>query len=203
MENKEKKKEFVAKQNEKFVQASCELKRIMIAQDVLDQLKAKKMIANAGNYIKVNILNDELGHHRDLDDYTNKFKGKELQEVIQEEHIQCSVCGIGACFTSLINLNDNYTLTEDRIYMLSRTTSSQNEIHRVLLDYFSKAQMLLIETAFEANDLAHSIREDCTNLNDREITEKAINFGKKYKTDNNRLKAIMTNIIKNQGTFLL
>ena len=189
--------------NKEFTEASVEMKRVIIAKDVIKQIIANKFKAETGKYMRftydgISMFPDSI--FRNLVEIKGR-KECELQEIIQDENIKCRVCALGSCFLSLINLNDNYKLNEDISYILSGVERTQHEIAKVLSPYFSISQLRLMENTFEANDLPGYIRHDCIELNGIELTDKAMNFGSVYIKDNDRLIAIMQNIIDNNGEF--
>ena len=86
---------------------------------------------------------------------------------------RCEVCGIGACFLSYIRLFNNATVRQViRAYSASMIDKMQ--------DVFSRSTLEDIERAFESED----------------------GLKKRYRNDNQRLRAIMLNIVRNNGIFV-
>lgn len=169
-----------------FNRLSKKNKRIAIAKDVIAQIKAEKIYGAGGNFIR----------SAELSNYLSKLRGKRsLQELLP--NYTCAVCAKGALFYSdIINRNN---------YNVSTYFSIQNDDCVDKLDYFDKIQLDLIEIAFEGQTYEHSdttLRCASSNGNAYKIILGAINFGRKHFNGNDRLKAIMQNIIDNDGTFL-
>lgn len=171
---------LVLKRNKKFADASKAEQRVMIAKDVIAAIKASKYSAEQGTWVDI------------LDYNATKFEeGKELQAVIKDPAFSCNVCAIGACFTSAVKLGDNCKINEDMT--LDRGVDIGNrgfDKDPVIRRYFTPAQVSLIECAFELGGGWAGNTSDA-----------AAAFGEKYDYDDDRLVAIMENIVKNNGTF--
>lgn len=133
----------------------------------------------------------------------------------------CQVCALGACFLSYIRLYNNFSLGQlvgtfsDRVSEDESFEVDYHDMTKELETIFTPAQMCLIETAFEKvciNDdaLLDSYYCECEDgddydrdeyTTDAEI-EAAVLFGQKYENVRLRLRAIMKNIVKNDGLFI-
>lgn len=176
----------IKKLNAEFKKASKAQKRVMIAQDVLAQLKAKRYVAESGCWVKPNIdsaWEQKLSHH------------DSVQELFIEQKIEsCNVCALGGLFMSCTNFNNN-TLLEDLDFASSELGDLIEEVKlsNKLNKIFSVKQLKLIEVYFEGNDGYF--------YENREYdTVKA--FYIKYPSDKKRLQLIMENIVENEGTFV-
>jgi hypothetical protein len=153
-------------------------KRKALAWDVIYQVNVKKVKASPGNYCPNDI---EL-------DYK-----VESQKILSSTDNSCKVCAMGALMTvDILNRNS------------FKGAWSGFTIEHRFDGIFSQFQLRLIETAFE-----QGIVKTITGLYDysrhREtpIAKKAIAFGRKFRNNNNRLIAIMNNIIEDEkGLFL-
>lgn len=157
--------------------------RVLIAKDVLKQIKVGKYKPKVGSYTS---LPGDLN-----------ISDKSVQEnfnLIQN----CEVCALGCCLLSITKFKNKLSFSEltDEYY----NTKTRNLFSSI----FSASQIALIEAAFEK-------RTTCIPWADKVNGEDAENkvkhiykatwFGKQYEDSTERLKAIMKNIITNKGTF--
>lgn len=95
----------------------------------------------------------------------------------------CKACALGSMFVGLTT----------RVKDLSvKGHQCRSHITEDLSKYFSDIQLDMVESAFEQREMgwAHSYK-----------TRPAKEFGNKYSDSDDRLRAIMQNIIDNNGTF--
>lgn len=189
--------EIIKDSNKAFKSMSKADKRVTIAKDVIAQLKAKKFVAKASHGYFNSAKVDKKIDNSNVNDHF------ELQDVIKDRGVTCKVCGIGSLFACEVLRNDNFKIQKDYSWQSDATSFIDDEtIAKRLVGIFDRGQLDLIEAAFEkriVNDKTNTLEdwnEDPTNLGD-----KALNFGKRYHKDNDRMIAIMENIIKNKGTF--
>lgn len=172
-----------------FKRLSKSKKAILVAQDVLQQIKAKKYIPAKGSYI-INVQ-----HNIEEGDIRKQF----------DKIKTCKACALGSMLLSCINLGNNIT-TDDLYLDMAGSVGGINspKISELFTSIFDPYQLLLIETCFESNNGSEKYADDVLNqkLSDDDI-DKCQNFYCKYTTDLNRLKAICNNIIKNNGVFKL
>lgn len=170
------------KLNEKFKKATKAQKRVMIAQDVLAQIKTKRYFAESGCWVQPNINAACEKNLKDEDSVQELFAKKKIKS--------CNVCALGGLFMSCINLNNNTTIEDlkkefyigDFVYDDSKISNGLNRI-------FTQKQLILIESYFEGSE-GYFKGDD----------EKTVIFLESY-NDNERLEMIMQNIIDNNGTF--
>jgi len=177
----------INKLNEQFKKATKAQKRVMIAQDVLAQLKAKRYVAESGCWVQPNIHSaweQKLSHH------------DSVQELFIEQKIEsCNVCALGGLFMSCTNFNNN-TLLEDldsASSELGDLIEEEEKLSNKLNKIFSTDQLKLIETYFEANG---------GYFRDYDEDGRIEVFYNKYPSDKKRLQLIMENIVENNGTFV-
>lgn len=178
----------IKKRNSIFDNASPEQKRVMIAQDVLDQIKAKRYIAKSGTWV-------DPQYNRNVSVKNTDSVQKLFADNVIEK---CDVCALGGMFMSCTNLNNNVsvkTLNNINGYnnvglgdRIKKNTKLPNELNRI----FSKDQLTLIEIYFEGGSGWFLSDDDDPHV---------FNFFEQ-KTATQRLVAIMKNIIKNNGTFV-
>ena len=102
------------------------------------------------------------------------------------EQQACRVCGIGSLFVSKCLKMNN-----------SNIHYQTGDIHKDLADFFSIRQLELIESAFEVSYFHYGVFY----IGKEEKTKSAIGFGQKYNNPEDRLVAIMENVVKNCGIF--
>lgn len=166
--------------NDKFKSLSRAEQRVLIAKDVLVQIRAKKYRPNAGSYVN----------------FGKYFPGDEsIQKHIDE--VTCNCCALGACLLSTTKYKNKLDFSDT--YRLDATNDSWG----LLKDIFSPRQLTMIEYAFEVSSVGTRVGENYYGTHiDSELEDKCIAFGKvNYDSDKKRLIAIMKNIIKNKGTF--
>lgn len=191
----EKINEALRKSNAAFKKATKAEKRVMIAKDVLAQIKAKRYIAESGTWVDANwnILSEIDGT-------------ESVQKLFADRTIEtCNVCALGGLFMSCTNLNNN-TCVDDINYggegselgaMIEYGDTLSNGLNKI----FSKKQLQLIEVYFERGDgwfgedgfSGDYIGEDSRHVKD---------FNDAYPDDDERLVEIMKNIVANDGTFV-
>ena len=174
--------------NAEFKKATKAQKRVMIAQDVLAQLKAKRYVAESGCWVQAN-YNSAVP----LADI--KYKDS-VQDLFAEKTIEsCNVCALGGLFMSCTNFNNN-TLLEDLDDVsedLGALVDEEEKLSNKLNKIFSTPQLKLIETYFEANG---------GYFRDYDEDNRIEAFYNKHPSDKKRLQLIMENIVENEGTFV-
>lgn len=169
--------------------------RIAIAKDVLAQLKLKKLRPEVGWWAD----DSRLGGLEDWAwkkiDEANVPEGGTCTLNTQDysKNIKsCRVCALGAIFMGISNLYGvNITGVDPDMYEVFENLSKSP-----LQEYFSKDQLHLLECAFEGGGGAHDIYTI-----DKKLRGFALAFHYGFQSDKDRLKAIMENIIENNGTF--
>lgn len=156
-------------------------RRVAIAKDVLKHLRTMRIAA--GQYLHGYI---ESG----IDN------GEDAQARLPEIRKKCNVCAMGACLLGHIG-------AFDRLKMNSMFTSygsplvDREEIVEILKNSFQKSDLLLIEAAFEKTYYSWTL-----DVLSKEKILAAVRFGRKNGPPRKRLKAIMRNIVKNNGDFI-
>ena len=176
----------INKLNEQFKKATKAQKRVMIAQDVLAQLKTKRYVAESGCWVQPNYYPD----WKQLSDKDS------VQELFAAEKIEsCNVCALGGLFMSCTNFNNNtlledlYDVSGDLGNLIDEKVNLSNKLNKI----FSTSQLKLIETYFEANG---------GYFRDYDEDGRIEAFYNKHSSDKKRLQLIMENIVENEGTFV-
>ena len=90
----------INKLNAEFKKATKAQKRVMIAQDVLAQLKAKRYVAESGCWVQAN-------YNTAVPLADIKYKDS-VKELFAEKTIEsCNVCALGGLFMSCTNCTKN------------------------------------------------------------------------------------------------
>lgn len=154
--------------------------RVAIAKDVLARLD--QMFIQTGRYIAV---------------VNNRFRvspGQELQPIVDQLEANCRVCALGGMLLSFIRLFDK--IKSDDIESNLFNCATPTEVYEPLSEVFEDEQLVLIEAAFEKRDGLPSMYNYTEGF-----LRPAVKFGYQYDDPKDRLKAIMENIVENDGEF--
>jgi len=176
--------------NKGFARLSKQAKRVAIAKDVIAQIKLDVYNAKTGVYVS----NLDIP---DVDDAS----GMQLCELLIPG-TTCDVCARGALFCSLVRKQNNVTLDDVGIDSYYGNDIDPYNFEDSENDIWGNDQIGLIESAFECKNMWYGGTDDYDSEDNESKTEKAIAFGKKYKSAESRMIGIMENIIKNKGTFV-
>jgi hypothetical protein len=181
-------------------------KRVEIAKDVLKQIKANKYKPTSGIWVSDadgNEVNDLIYRARDKDwDAPVDLK----KDVVCQLNGKCDVCALGSLFVSAI---DKFNHTKLNPNCSVDFTEHQDSDYNPLLKWFSAKQLLLIESTFEGGHGGWAENAVDVLSNKKlfywcNVIQPAIyNYCNKYPDATSRLKAIMNNIVRNKGTFVL
>lgn len=156
-------------------------KAVTIAKDVISLLNMHLIKAKTGDYVSLVASEEE-------------WDIKSLQKILKKRSKTknpkpCFTCGIGACLVARIWKKNNFNIDSDNFY------TDRGAVEDGLKDTFSERELDLIESAFEmiVGSMDGNIEYEQWD---------AVRFGKQYKSDRNRLIAIMNNIIENKGRFI-
>jgi hypothetical protein len=208
----------IAKREAIFKKATVTQKRVLIAKDVIAQIKAKKIKPESGSFVQVEkvkgfISSGEADKRTGAWNYAmNRLSDSEgsdadVRQLYLDNTIQqCSCCALGGMFMSCTLYNNNTTV-DDLCYAGADIgdvilEAGDNSLPNGLDKFFSVAQLKLIEQTFEGNQGAiNSSTDDGTGEIIDKFSPRAEAFYTKYKKPKDRLIAIMQNIIANNGTF--
>jgi hypothetical protein len=177
-------KEALAKEKAeaKFQAASPAEKRVLIAKDVLAQMATKRIRPIYGKWLDgMNVL----------DKYGNVDFSKQLDQSIKDSSTGCSACAAGAIFACAVLRKDAITVGEAGYDDDGGGVYDGGNIWSYLRGIFPAEMLDRIETAFEMDGGA------------QHAGEKYASFKPGIKSPNGRMKAIMQNIIKNRGEFVV
>lgn len=117
--------------------------RVKVAKDVLLQIRLKKYKPTNGTYCKLEVDNPA------------KYKVGDSLQAIFPEIKECTVCGLGAVFMSLIHLTNDFALKgNDTLYSGNNIRSGElrvfgYQLKEKLTDIFTEKQIADIEACFE------------------------------------------------------
>jgi hypothetical protein len=166
----------------RFEDLSPAEKRVVIAQDVIKQIRLKNITPVRGltlAYIEGN-----------YSDYNYNKNG-------------CRACAVGSLFVAQMlkeqhdNVND--VLSE---YSRNENITAVTIRSQIIRKYFSSIQERLIESAFEVHSYLREGQDGYNEPVSHNLMDAAVEFGEQYEDATDRLVAIMENIIENKGCFV-
>tara|TARA_R110000868_G_scaffold1729_1_gene13860 strand:- start:956 stop:1504 length:549 start_codon:yes stop_codon:yes gene_type:complete len=169
--------------NNIFTKATKKEKKILIAKDILANLKLKKYIANSGSYFDKATLGDTIGYESDLQENFNKIEN-------------CYCCQLGACLLSSTKFQNK--LTPDDL------SGSNSSSWKQLLNIFTIRELAIMEQCFEGGsyfDQSIVAYDTFQYVLDSDLKEKCDDFQYHFDSDEDRMKAICNNIIKGKQIY--
>lgn len=162
-------------------------KRVLIALDVLARLKKGNYIARSRVWAKIPVRREEVENKLQVCDILDKKV--------------CECCALGSILLSEIAFNNHYELNGYNYNEKGATLYIDlDEREEELKKIFSNVQLVLIEIAFEGGNGCYNFNS-LSNDNRERYYDKAVSFYNKYSDADERLEAIMNNIVENKGTF--
>ena len=161
-----------------FNSLPASVRRQLIALDVIDSIIASSYIPKTGSYIETSF---------DSFDKSIKESPKE----------KCEVCQLGALIISLCKTTNDLTYKDAERALWGGSIELQYEKFDKL---FSQKQFFYIESAFERSIYGERYAWFHPTKEEGEFFEK---WGDEYPKADDRMIAIMYNIIRNDGTFIL
>lgn len=164
--------------------------RIAVAKDVLSALRTKKIKPAEGEFVRPSVCPTDLS------------ASKKVAATIQKD---CVVCNLGAMFVSLVKLDNKF-----QFEWLEDPCSGNQEVYiryplPRMRDLFSAQQLILIEHAFEGPDsgyITDHFREYDPNAEvPQRLQDAAYKFYESHSDPAKRMRAVMQNIVKNEGVF--
>ncbi len=174
---------LIKKNNALMSKSTKAEKRVLIAKDVLKQIKIHKFDPQSGAWFDSSVL-----------ELHNLYDDDSAQPALLMEQPTCNVCALGGLFLSTIRLNNKCPvreLLESECDLGGRISEGDSTLNKI----FSIKQLQLIEATFEVNGGAYRASQS--------KYDRVGDFYTKYPDVKDRLVAIMKNIIKNKGTFIL
>jgi hypothetical protein len=190
--------------NRRFQKLTGPQKRVRIAKDVLAAIAAKRIVARTGYY-----LNLDLSFEAEHD--SGKYVGNSLTPVEEfAENNVCSACALGSMMICLASRTNDM-----KVGQLTSTAMAFEAIRNKLTSVFADSQIALIESAFDDAALTpekFGLYGDMKFMEQQETAREwwrtAFPIAEKDRRGPNasnaeeRLVAIMRNIVQNDGTFV-
>jgi hypothetical protein len=200
----------IKRRNELFDGKTNAEKRVLIALDVIAQIKTKRFVPASG--VWASTTNPKL---------TSVGSDGSIRDILIADDTKCSCCALGGIMLSCTLFNNREPVSEwhGKFDDLGDALGDSNtKFYNGLTKIFSKSQLELIETAFELglgyylfdySDVnVHgdgSLKWDAYENPSLTKAERklyyAVKFGKLHASYANRMIAIMENIVKNGGRF--
>lgn len=163
-------------------------KRVLLAKDALAQVEKKRIKPTLSCWVNV-------------PDKTTV--GENVQEAVLDNKLKCQCCALGGLLLSATLYKNKIKVDSDGLFGNAQIGDLQysaiymgNVSDKLKFEgLFGVDQLALIEQAFEVGRGFFTEER-------RPIDEKAVAFGNRYKSARGRFKAIMENIIQNNGTFV-
>lgn len=206
---------------EEFNALSREQKKVLVAQDILDQLEVKKYTASRGSYVNMYNVN------------ADKVESSAREQLI-DGSIHCEVCARGALFLSSVRYKNKINLLDARraiFYYNDEPDLGRISATDFMEDVFTKQEQGIMEAIFE-NSVRYivsgydfeldgcayededingnpyptefiELRDKFHNYYDKIVDDYAKRDDENERRDEFVLKAMMQNIIDNNGTLTL
>jgi len=176
-------------------------RRIIVIKDALAQIRSNKLIPRRG--VVVDFLD------RSIFDRERRIDAKPLIEELFKTQVEiCNTCARGALLISTIHKENNFQLCD---FEIGGAFDPDSKTDTRLLELFSERQLAMIEEAFEYGtfeddqDLEGSIYHYNQLTDEFHFTQEELRmlheFHEQYLSDEERLIAILKNMLKNRGIF--
>ncbi len=200
--------------NAEFKKATPQQKRVMIAKDVIATINTKKITIDTGSFISIFV--PAFQHAEEEDEEAIKLVNIPVDAKVNDllsnnKQVSCDCCAVGAAVLSCMRLTDmpvakgfnEKKLVPALIDNYGTLDLEGEDAFRILRKFFSKKQVNMIEWCFETSSgwVGNQQYESTSYYDNNEDYQRALAFGKKYRSSEKRLLAIMDNIIANNGTF--
>lgn len=206
----------IEKRNKRFKAADAAGKRVLIAQDVIDQIKRRKIQPARGTWVGVPYYFRNVSRAQ-IRKETQWIDDRSVREDFLTGVVgKCECCALGAMFMSC-TLNNNKTTFDDlnRVgYSLGDAIAAEQEygeeqsgLENGITKFFPYEQLIAIEQAFEGGKGKWTLQKfDEHNgvpvpYEPNTFEQRLLDWSVKYPKPRDRLLAIMRNIVDNNGTF--
>ena len=185
----------IARRNRVFKAASAAKKRVLIAKDVIEQINAGRYFPSPGTWVE-----PTYSDGRWLNIVNTFGEDASVRELFLSEKISmCDCCALGGMFMSCTLYNNQTTAEqfEEEVGFggnLPDLVPKRGKISNGLNKFFDPKQLKLIEAAFEGNIGAFQFRASA-------LCEKLYAWSDRYPAAEERMIAIMENIVTNKGVF--
>lgn len=181
----------MTERNEAFAKLTPEQKRVAIANDVLGYLEAQRIKATPGTYMRLTGIG-------------NVSDEEQICSVIATA-ANCNVCALGATFMAAVDRANALNIEHVGVSRWGGDLEiSYGDMSDYLCQFFDEGQLLMIEAAFEGHDPHCDLDDDTLDATTRMFswTEDAEGGDAICATPPaDRMRAIMQNIVANNGRF--
>lgn len=201
----------INRRNKLFAAADNAGKRVLIAKDVIAQLKLRRFKAQSGAWVHFGTaLHAKWNKAQHITGNLNVLTESVREKFLANKMPSCSCCALGGMFMSCTLLNNRTTIQQLNVasYDLGdaiespETYADDGVFSNGLTTFFSTAQLKLIECAFEGtHGYFYKPLYPGQQRAYAASTTAALTWYDKYPDAKKRLIAIMRNIIDNNGTF--
>ena len=167
-------------------------RKVVLCKDVLARIELEKLTVAQGSYMG-NVYNLPAVASKPEAEFSGSVTPDDC--LLMEKH--CAVCARGALLLSRIRLFNS--VEWDDLKVNDNLRINQYQTSKVLSEAFYPEELLAIEAAFEAEE---GEENDGFIGEDEEYSWDCIEFGLEEEYPDDRLVAIMHNIIENNGEFL-
>lgn len=170
-------------------------KAVLVAKDIIQQIKKGKYLAVTGCYINAYFTDTRIKRKDQIQKHLKKI-----------DH--CQVCQVGATLMSYIKLGNKLTFEDLRIHnnYVGITELDNEEVKKAILSIFTKRTIAMMEICFEQeyNAGCMNIARDIFDykLSYKDI-EKCLNYTKDLGADEDKMIKICKNIITNNGKLII
>ncbi len=184
----------ITRRNKIYAAATLAQKRVLIAKDVIAQLKDNRFVAETGTWTDM----------WSSGDFPHAVGFQET--FLTDKSVSCNCCAVGSLFLGC-TLYANKLLTDDirADWSLGEDIISRKKFANGFQKLFSPKQLALIELAFEGQTEFVMDDEDmdytAPELSVEEEMAAVGGYYNDFKSPKARLIAIMENIVENNGTF--
>lgn len=182
----------IERRNLAFQNASPARQRILLAKDVIDQIKIGRFAAMTGNWATL-----DGGSFIPSEDSVQKA-------LLDGTVSQCNVCALGGLMVSCVLFKNKVTGNDYDYGALDFDTlhTRDNNYNAGIRRHFSASQLILIELAYEGHDGWFGSHMDSEGDVATPTQSKAMTWAEREPDDAKRLVAIMRNIVRNDGRFV-
>lgn len=169
--------------------------RVAIAKDVLKWMDTQKMDVQQSGYL--------LSKTGSLFSGLDVLDNADLKEKLQGK--ECQVCALGAVFLTTVDRFNQVgcaDLLDEGDWRGGALSLKRRHLTNYLEKYFAPLQLCLIESAFECGSFRTGFNSNHSALKKIAKAEQyGVKLHRKGLGPDKRLRKIMNNIIKNNGTF--
>lgn len=188
-------KELITKRNKAFEGKTNAEKRVLIAKDVLQQIRKGFFVPERKGFVNINTL----GGTTLYSPLSGSEEEQNVRELLMAGSTGCECCALGGLMLSCTLFNNKTMTSDSDLFYIGDGINAGHTFSNGLTEIFDRCQLELIENAYELG--RGYFKYFVCKSSDME-RNKAIKFGQKYVEPKDRLRAIMKNIIKNKGDFI-